>query len=250
MKRLDQLLVEQQLVRSRSRAQRLIRNARVQLITPDGARTLTRPAERMPGDSHLVVLDDPEERYVSRAGLKLEALIAASGRLDGLTVLDVGQSTGGFSDCALRHGARRVIGIEVGHGQLDVDLAADERVTVLEGVNARRLPDEELVALAPEGIEAVVMDVSFISQTLILPELSRLLRPGARLLSLVKPQFELSPAKIAAGGLVRDTRHYAEVETRLRAACAECGFEILLWMASPISGGDGNREFLLHARRL
>lgn len=248
--RADQLLVEKTLVRSRTRAQRLIRNARVQLVEGERLRTLSRPGEKLPFDSRFVLIEDPEERYVSRAGLKLEALLSAEPQaLSDLVVLDVGQSTGGFTDCALRCGARRVIGIEVGHGQLDPTLREDARVAVLEGVNARNLPDERLIALAPEGLGAAVMDVSFISQTLILPELARLLAPGARLLSLVKPQFELSPEQIGAGGLVRDPAFYRQVETRLRDCCHDCGFAVERFIESPITGGDGNREFLLAAVR-
>lgn len=250
MLRVDQLLVTQNLVRSRTRAQRLIRNGRVQLMEGHEPRTLSRPGEKLPEESCFHIIEDPEERYVSRAGLKLEALLAAAGiDPDGMTLLDVGQSTGGFTDCLLQHGATRVIGIEVGHDQLEQPLREDSRVVCLEGVNARRLPDTQIQTLAPQGLDGAVMDVSFISQTLILPELARLLPAGAHLLSLVKPQFELSPEQIGNGGIVRDARHYLQVEARLRACCREVGFTVHYWGESPITGGDGNREFLLHARR-
>ncbi|WP_115855067.1 TlyA family RNA methyltransferase [Kushneria indalinina] len=250
MLRVDQLLVAQALVRSRTRAQRLIRHGRVQLIGDSQPRTLTRPSEKLPEESRFHVVEDPEERYVSRAGLKLEALLnATSLSPQGLTLLDVGQSTGGFTDCLLQHGAARVIGIEVGHDQLDPLLREDERVHCLEGINARNLPDDRILALAPEGLAGAVMDVSFISQTLILPELARLLSKGAHLLSLVKPQFELSPEQIGSGGIVRDARHFDQVETRLRTCCAQNGFSLHYWGDSPITGGDGNREFLMHATR-
>ncbi|GHC31141.1 TlyA family rRNA (cytidine-2'-O)-methyltransferase [Kushneria pakistanensis] len=250
MVRVDQLLVAQALVRSRTRAQRLIRHGRVQLMGDGQPRTLTRPGEKLPEESRFHVVEDPEERYVSRAGLKLEALLAATGITpQDLTLLDVGQSTGGFTDCLLHHGAARVIGIEVGHGQLDPMLREDSRVHCLEGVNARQLPTEQIMALAPDGIAGAVMDVSFISQTLILPELARLLPAGAHLLSLVKPQFELSPEQIGSGGIVRDARHFDQVETRLRMCCEQTGFSLQYWGDSPITGGDGNREFLMHATR-
>ncbi len=250
MLRVDQLLVAQALVRSRTRAQRLIRHGRVQLLGEGPPRTLTRPGEKLSEESRFHVVEDPEERYVSRAGLKLEALLAATNvTLEGRTLLDVGQSTGGFTDCLLQHGAACVIGIEVGHDQLDPLLREDRRVQCLEGVNARRLPMEHIMALAPEGLAGAVMDVSFISQTLIVPELARLLPEGAHLLSLVKPQFELSPEQIGSGGIVRDARHYAQVETRLRACCEQTGFTLQYWGKSPITGGDGNREFLMHAIR-
>ena len=250
MVRVDQLLVARALVRSRTRAQRLIRHGRVQLIVQGQPRTLTRPGEKLPEESEFHIIEDPEERYVSRAGLKLEALLAATGMTpEGLTLLDVGQSTGGFTDCLLQHGAARVIGIEVGHDQLEALLRDDHRVHCLEGVNARHLPVEQIMALAPDGLAGAVMDVSFISQTLILPELARLLPAGAHLLSLVKPQFELSPEQIGSGGIVRDARHYAQVEARLRQCCQQTGFTLHYWGDSPITGGDGNREFVMHATR-
>ncbi|GAB2794448.1 TlyA family RNA methyltransferase [Halomonas shantousis] len=252
MTRLDQLLVTQGLVRSRTRAQRLIRHGKVALIGADGAaRILTKPGEKLVEDSRFEIHEDAEERYVSRAGLKLEAILVQLGlRLDGLTVLDIGQSTGGFTDCALRFGAFRVIGIEVGHGQLDAELRGDSRVVCLEGVNARRLPRRQLAELAPEGIHMAVMDVSFISQTLILPELAAVLPPGSQLLSLIKPQFEVGPGKVDPHGIVRDATLYADVERRIRDCCREQGLTIHHWQDSPILGGDGNREFLLHAERV
>ncbi len=251
MMRLDQLLVTQGLARSRTRAQRLIRHGRVSLADQ---RPLLRPAEKLPLDSPLVVTADPEERYASRAGLKLEALLNhLELRLDDRLVLDVGQSTGGFTDCALQHGAAHVIGIDVGHDQLDPRLREDPRVTCLEGINARDMTQSPalrkvLVRQAPKTLSLAIMDVSFISQTLILPSLAELLSVGGELLSLVKPQFEVGPGKVNAQGIVTDPLLYEEVEKKLRQCCASCGFEVLAWRDSPIAGGDGNREFLLHAR--
>ncbi|OHV10265.1 TlyA family RNA methyltransferase [Kushneria phosphatilytica] len=250
MKRADQLLVSQQLVRSRTRAQRLIRSERVFIETGHGRQLVQRVSEKLPIDTHFMIEPDPEERYVSRAGLKLEALLQATDvSLKGATVIDIGQSTGGFTDCVLSFGATRVIGIEVGHDQLDAQLRDDPRVECLEGVNARALPDDILHALAPGGFTVAVMDVSFISQTLILPEIARLLPPGGTLFSLVKPQFELSPERIGSGGLVKASSDYTTVRTRLEQACQDSGFVIHHWQESPITGGDGNREFLLYASR-
>lgn len=252
-RRLDQLLVTQGLARSRTRAQRLIRHGRVRLA--DSGKVLTKPGEKLADETRLAVDEDPEERYVSRAGLKLEALIEALDlTLDDRLVLDVGQSTGGFTDCALRFGACHVIGVEVGHDQLDPSLRDDPRVTCLEGLNARAMAGEPRLKAAFDGLAAAgpdlaVMDVSFISQTLILPDLAALLPPGGELLSLVKPQFELGPGGVNARGLVADPARYAEVETRLRDCCTGLGFEVLHWQPSPLLGGDGNREFLLHAVR-
>ncbi|GHE19949.1 TlyA family RNA methyltransferase [Halomonas urumqiensis] len=253
MPRLDQLLVTQGLARSRTRAQRLIRHQRVRLA--EDGRVLTKPGEKWPEEAHFRVEEDPEERYVSRAGLKLEALLQAlSLTLDRSLVLDVGQSTGGFTDCALCFGARHVIGVEVGHGQLDQTLREDPRVTCLEGLNARALANDPRLhaALAEQGAtgpDVAVMDVSFISQTLILPQLASLLAAGGQLASLVKPQFEVGPDGVNSRGLVTDPSRHADVEARIRDCCASHGLRILHWQESPLLGGDGNREFLLHAVR-
>ncbi|KAA0020938.1 TlyA family RNA methyltransferase [Salinicola corii] len=248
MTRLDQLVTAH--VRSRTRAQRLIRQGYVSVNDGSAWRVALKPGEKLPDTVDLRIAEAPEERYVSRAGLKLEALLEAlARRLDGLTVLDIGQSTGGFSDCALRYGAERIIGIEVGHDQLDASLRNDDRVTCLEGVNARRLPFADLERLAPGGIDVVVMDVSFISQTLILPEIARVLHAGGELYSLVKPQFEVGPGKVDSRGIVRDAALYTTVAETLQRACRTHGLQIDHWQESPIVGGDGNREFLLHALR-
>ncbi|MCX2524612.1 TlyA family RNA methyltransferase [Larsenimonas rhizosphaerae] len=248
--RADQMLVSQGLARSRTRAQRLIRHGRVHIERQGRQILLTRPGEKCPEGSRFIVTPDPEDTYVSRAGLKLEALLThTSVPLEGLAVLDVGQSTGGFTDCALAHGARQVIGIDVGHEQLDDELRKDARVICIEGCNARTLTLETIAEWAPEGPDAVVMDVSFISQTLILPALAALMPSGTPLLSLVKPQFELSPDAINTRGLVRSTDDYDTVRTRLASCCDTVGLDLLAWIDSPITGGDGNREFLMHARR-
>lgn len=253
MPRLDMLMVQQGLARSRTRAQRLIRHGRVSLV--DTHRRLSRPGEKLPEDARLAVEEDHEERYVSRAGLKLEALIEALGLdLAGKRVLDIGQSTGGFTDCALRFGACWVIGVDVGHDQLDAALRDDPRVTCLEGLNARTLSSEARlkVALAthdPAGLDLIVMDVSFISQTLILPEISTLLPSGGEMLSLVKPQFEVGPGGVNARGLVTDPGRYGKVEADIRACCAAFALDVRHWQQSPLLGGEGNREFLLHAVR-
>lgn len=253
MPRLDLLMVQLGLSRSRTRAQRLIRHGRVSLA--DGGRLLTKPGEKMPEDARLAVKEDPEERYVSRAGLKLEALIETLGlELTDQLVLDVGQSTGGFTDCALRYGARCVIGVDVGHNQLDRDLRDDPRVTCLEGLNARTMSSdarlhEALASQGPAEVDLVVMDVSFISQTLILPEVSALLPSGGELLSLVKPQFEVGPGGVNTRGIVTDPAHYAKVESRINTCCAAAGLAIRHWQQSPLLGGDGNLEFLLYAMK-
>ncbi|MGY2462979.1 TlyA family RNA methyltransferase [Vreelandella sulfidaeris] len=248
MMRLDQLLVSQGLTSSRTRAQRLIRHGRVRLA--ENGKPLTKVSEKWPEDTCFEMEDDAEERYVSRAGLKLEAvLIALELRFEDCIVLDIGQSTGGFTDCALRFGACHVIGVEVGHGQLAAELRNDPRVTCLEGLNARSMSNAKALnsLLTVQPIDSAVMDVSFISQTLIIPEIAALLPAGGQLISLVKPQFELTPGALDKRGIVRNAKHYAEVEANIRSACAACALAIHHWQESPITGGDGNREFLLHA---
>lgn len=250
MQRLDQLIVTRGLITSRTRAQRLIKHGCVFLTDADGNRikVLSRPGEKLPEDTLLDIELDDEERYVSRAGLKLEGLLDVTGLdVTGMTLLDIGQSTGGFTDCALKRGAVRVIGIDVGHDQLDASLRQDERVICMEGVNARELPHEVIRSHAPDGIDGAMMDVSFISQTLILPSLAPLLSEGGHLLTLVKPQFELTRDAINDKGLVRDSALYAQAEQRVRECCESLNLEVQCWHDSPIKGGDGNHEFILHA---
>lgn len=248
--RIDQLLVLQGLAPSRSAAQRLIERGAVRWLGPRGWAVPKKAGEDLPEGCTLELLDDAELRWASRAGLKLAgALEHAKLAVAGRTALDVGQSTGGFTDVLLHAGAARVVGVDVGHGQLLPRLAADPRVTVLEGLNARELSREALgPAMPDEGFGLVVGDLSFISLTLVLPALVPLLAPGGELLMLVKPQFELQPQDIAKGGLVKAPSAYPRVEARLRDACAALDLEVLAWFDSPITGGDGNKEFFLHAR--
>ena len=258
--RADQFLVEHGLAASRSQAQRLIA-AGARWRSPAGWKPLGKSDELPPG-AEVELLDAAEARYVSRGGLKLEGALRDTG-LDpsGWRCLDVGQSTGGFTDCLLQHGAAHVLGVDVGHGQLHPRLAADARVRALEGINARQLDATVLIAAYADGtrarggfddenhpgFDAIVADLSFISLTLVLPALAPWLRPGGHALLLVKPQFELQAAQLGKGGVVRDAAHYAEVERRLRAACAAAGWRVAAWLPSAITGGDGNREFFIHA---
>lgn len=263
--RADQLLVERGLAPTRSVAQRLIRSG-VQWRR-DGASV---SGDRAPGSEwqsvekngqelaewvELRVLDTAELRYVSRAGLKLEgALLACDLNPQGLRFLDVGQSTGGFSDCLLQKGASLVVGLDVGHDQLAPALQQHPKVIALQGVNAR---DAQAVqqalqsqprARSEEGFDGLVMDVSFISQTLVLPAVLPWVKPGGVLLSLVKPQFELSSGELGKGGLVVNATLYDKVQTKLMKALSQLGCTDVLWLDSPILGGDGNREFFIRAR--
>jgi len=175
--------------------------------------------------------------------------------VSGLVCLDLGQSTGGFTDCLLRHGAAHVSGIDVGHGQLHPRLRDDPRVSAHEKCHARDLHAamfEPLWRDRPQhlaGFDLIVGDLSFISLTRVLPHVAPLCKPQGHCLLLVKPQFELQPADIGKGGLVKDPAQYAQVRQRIEEACADVHLPPLAWWPSPVLGGDGNREFFIHAWR-
>lgn len=237
--------------------------------TSDAWRPVVKNKDEVPESAELELADAAEARYVSRGGLKLEGALAVSG-VDpaGKLCLDVGQSTGGFTDCLLQRGAAKVVGVDVGHGQLHAKLREDERVVAIEGVNARALSADDLREEQEEGDEGVegsqaeapeafadprfdliVGDLSFISLTLVLPAVVEFLADDGQLLMLVKPQFELQPGQVGKGGIVRDESMYAVVEKRLHDACEALDLRVLRWFDSPIAGGDGNREFFIHAVR-
>ena len=246
MTRADQLIVQRGLAPTRSAAQRLIAQGAVRCLGPQGWTVPRKAGEDLTSECRIEVTDDAELRYVSRGGLKLAGALDHCGiDVVGSVCLDVGQSTGGFTDVLLQRGARHVVGVDVGHGQLHPRLRADARVTVLEGVNARHLEAAALPHGSPKGFDLVVGDLSFISLTLVLPALAPLV--NGELLMLVKPQFELQPADIGSGGVVKDPAAYARVEQRLRDACAALKLHVSDWFASPIAGGDGNREFFIRA---
>ena len=263
--RIDQLLVERGLAASRSQAQRLIA-AGVQWRTPPGAlptavveamkssvewRKVNKNKDEVPSDAEIVLLDDSESKYVSRGGLKLEGALRDSGvSVSGLRCMDVGQSTGGFTECLLLNGAAEVVGIDVGHGQVHPRVREDARVICIEGVNARELmPDDERIPDAEAGFDVMVGDVSFISLTLVLPGVVPFLKPGGTLLMLVKPQFELQPENIGKNGLVKDPAMYPVIEKRIRTSLKELGLKVTGWYDSAIEGGDGNREFFVQATK-
>ncbi len=330
--RADVFLVEGGHAATRSQAQRLIAaGVQWRLASSLPWNRVAKNGDDIPAGAELQLLDAAEAKYLSRGGLKLEGALAAAGiEVAGLRCLDVGQSTGGFTDCLLQHGAAQVVGVDVGQGQLHERLRADPRVIGVEGLNARhmtpealaeaceealcerveaepedndtqpeapyawmrngglvddayddsqdakeheieafkveraakardraegrlatvrrRMPGREDVAI-PQAFGLVTGDLSFISLTLVLPALVPLLAPGGDLLMLVKPQFELQPGQVGKGGIVRDAGLYAEVERRIRACCAQLGLQVIGWHDSAIQGGDGNREFFIHARR-
>lgn len=244
--RVDALLVQQGHASSRTAAQRLIEAGRVTL---DGE-MIVKPAQLLPENAALAVAPAADAEYVSRGGTKLAGALAHAG-IDprGRDCLDIGQSTGGFTDCLLRHGAAHVVGIDVGHGQLHPDIAADPRVEPHEGINARDLQNSALAGRLDERcFDLIVADVSFISLTLILPQLPPLLTKLGDLLLLVKPQFEVGPTHVGKGGIVGDAALYPAVREKLCACCALHRLAVIDWFDSPITGTDGNREFFLHAR--
>jgi len=236
--RLDRLLVDRGLAPSRERAQRLILAGHVLVddrpITKSGT-------EVAPGAA--IRLREPASPYVSRGGEKLAGALDAFGiPVEGRTVLDVGASTGGFTDVVLRRGARKVYAVDVGYGQLAWSLRQDPRVVVLDRTNARNLDPARIA----DAIELAVIDVSFISATLILPAILPTLAPHASVVVLVKPQFELDRASIGKGGVVRDDPARARAVTRVCNAAEELGLQFQAQADSPIAGPKGNREIFLH----
>ena len=253
--RADQLLVERGLASSRSQAQRLIA-AGVQWRAGEQWKAVAKNGDEVPLDAEVELLDAAEARYVSRGGLKLEAALRQSGfDVRGKACLDIGQSTGGFTDCLLQQGALKVVGVDVGQAQLHQKMREDARVICIEGVNARSLSATDLIAendqgtLAPACFPLITGDLSFISLTLVLPALVPFLEAHGDLLMLVKPQFELQPENIGKHGLVKDPADYAVVQKRLRDACAALGLKVVGWHESAITGGDGSREFFIHAKK-
>ncbi len=249
MTRIDQLLVQRGLAPTRSAAQRLIDRGAVRWRAANSGAAWAAPrkaGDDLPVACELQLVDDAELRWASRAGLKLDGALNHTGiDVIGAACLDVGQSTGGFTDVLLARGAAHVVGVDVGHGQLVTRLRNDARVTAIEGVNARTL---EAAALPRPAFTFVCADLSFISLTLVLPALAPFMTRDALL--LVKPQFELhSPAELGKGGIVDPALH-AQVESRIRKACASEHLRVLDYFSSPVTGGDGNREFFAHVAPL
>ena len=245
--RADQLLVERGLAATRSQAQRLIAAGVCWRLGQQAWAQIEKNGAVLPEGCELMLQDDAETRFVSRGGLKLEGALQQTGlNPQGLVCLDVGQSTGGFTDCLLQHGAAQVWGVDVGHGQLHPRLANDVRVQVIEKVNARAMTPE---LLGVPGFDFIVADLSFISLTLVLPAIANLMKPQASALLLIKPQFELQAQDLGKGGVVKNPALYSQVEQRLRQACQTLNLDVVQWLPSPITGGDGNKEFFIHARR-
>lgn len=253
--RLDVWLLEQGLASSRTHAQDLIAAGQVFLNSKNSKKALTKSSFSVEPEmaDQISVESGAANRFVSRGGLKLEgALEHLQLDVQGLKTLDVGISTGGFTDCLLQKGASSVVGVDVGHGQVHKALLGHAKLQIFEGVNARSLSQEpQIVAAKPEGgFDLAVMDVSFISITLIIPEIYSLLKKDGVLLSLVKPQFEVGIDGLSKGGIVKDVSKYAEVETKIKDLCASCGFKVMDYFSSSILGKDGNNEFFIYAKKI
>src|SRR5688572_21710480 len=237
--RIDKLLVERGLAESRTKAQAMVMAGLVLV----NEQRVEKPSHQFDTNSSIRVKgsDDPSTRYVGRGGLKLEAALRDF-QIDprGLTCLDVGASTGGFTDCLLQHGAKRVMAIDVGHNQIDWRLRNDPRVEVREGVNARYLQPEDF----EEKFDLAVMDVSFISATKVLPAIVPLMLANGSIIALIKPQFEVGRGEVGSGGVVRDEKQRTRVVEEVNTAATVLGLKVVNVIESPIQGAEGNVEFL------
>jgi 23S rRNA (cytidine1920-2'-O)/16S rRNA (cytidine1409-2'-O)-methyltransferase len=238
--RADLALLEQGLAPTREKARALILAGQVL----DGDRPVDKAGDLVGAQAVLRLRGEPMP-FVSRGGIKLaHALVTFGLDVKDLVAVDVGASTGGFTDCLLQRGARRVYCIDVGHGQLDWKIASDPRVVVVDRTNIRLMPPERI----PEPCALAVVDVSFISLRLVLPALPALLHPGSPVIVLVKPQFEVGRAKVGKGGIVRDEADRQHALDEVKAVARDLGYQVLGETTSPITGGKGNVEFLLHLR--
>ncbi len=235
--RADLYIFKDGYAKSRSAAKALIEAGAVLL---DGV-VLAKPSEEINERQEHTVVITHTERFVGRGGLKLEAALDAfSLDVSGYDAIDIGASTGGFADCLLQRGAKSVIALDSGEGQLDTSLVNDARVTNIEKYNARNLSSD----IASNGVDIAVMDVSFISQTLILPNISSILRTGGIVVTLIKPQFEAGRAAIGKGGIVKNKRDRFMSIIRVRDSATLSGIYMTDIIVSPITGGDGNIEYL------
>lgn len=238
--RIDKLLVERGLAESRTKAQALVMAG---VVLVDEQR-VAKPSDSVSSNAEIRIKghDDPASRYVGRGGLKLEAALTQFEiNVEGVNCLDVGASTGGFTDCLLQHGAQRVIAIDVGHNQIDWRLRTDARVEVREGINARYLQPDDF----QEKFPLAVMDVSFISATKIMPAIVPLLTESGLLITLIKPQFEVGRGEVGKGGIVRDPQKHTRVIEEVNEAAKHLGLSARKVIESPIRGAEGNLEFLV-----
>jgi 23S rRNA (cytidine1920-2'-O)/16S rRNA (cytidine1409-2'-O)-methyltransferase len=238
--RIDKLLLEKGLVQSRERARALILEGKVSI---EGT-TIDKVGARVNAEA-VIQIHGENLPYVSRGGTKLEKALEVFG-IDprGMIVMDVGASTGGFTDCLLQSGAEKVYAVDVGYGQLAWKLRNDPRVVNLERTNIRYLKPEEI----GEGLDLVVIDASFISVEKFLPHLALFLKKGGEIVSLIKPQFEVGKGEVGKGGVVRDPELHQKVLDRISGFCTTAGFNVLGIIESPLRGPKGNKEFFIRLR--
>ncbi len=236
--RIDKILVDRGLADSRAKAQALVMAGAVLV----DEQLVNKASEHFPENANIRIKPEATMRYVGRGGLKLEAALREF-KIDvnGLVCLDVGASTGGFTDCLLQHGARKVVALDVGHNQIDWQLRNDARVDLREGVNARHLKPADF----EEQFDLITIDVAFISATKILPAITPLLmKESGRVITLIKPQFEVGKGEVGKGGIVKDPAQHERVIQEINAAAQSLGLEPAGLIESPIKGADGNTEFL------
>lgn len=251
--RADQALVDQGLVASRSLAKRLIEAGAVFSSIEGAVRAIVKASEMVDDSDILILKESVETQFASRAGAKLEGAITRC-NIDIVNrfCMDLGQSTGGFTDCLLKRDAAHVLGVDVGHGQLAATIASDTRVTALEGVNVRHFDPRTNPKSSRyvNEISVIVLDLSFISLHLVLPTVTSWFAGAERkidLLSLVKPQFEVGKGNVNKQGIVTDPQLLISVEQRIKQLIRDCGWECHDYFASPLLGGDGNKEFFVYA---
>lgn len=235
--RIDKLLVDRGLADSRTKAQALVMAGAVLV----NEQLIHKPSELFSHDANIRIKPDATQRYVGRGGIKLEAALREfTIDVNGLLCLDVGASTGGFTDCLLQHGAQSVVALDVGHNQLDWKIRNDPRVEVREEVNARHLAPNDF----EEKFDLVTIDVSFISLTKIVPAVVPLLKKSGRIIALIKPQFEVGKGEVGKGGIVKDPLQHQRVISEINTFAESLGLNVISVIESPITGADGNVEFL------
>jgi 23S rRNA (cytidine1920-2'-O)/16S rRNA (cytidine1409-2'-O)-methyltransferase len=238
--RIDKLMVERGLVESRARAQAMVLAGQVLV----GDQRIDKPGQMVPTDAQIRIKGEAM-RYVSRGGLKLEAALRQfKVNPQGKTCIDIGASTGGFTDCLLQHGAAKVWAVDVGHNQLAWRLRSCPQVVVMEGVNARNLSQDQF----PVRFDIATIDVSFISLKLILPAVAQIITDEADLIALVKPQFEVGKGEVGRGGIVTDPAKHRRVLNEIIESARAIGLSKLGLIQSPILGAEGNREFFIHLK--
>ncbi len=237
--RLDRLILDRGLVESREKGQAMILAGQVLV----NGQKIEKAGALVPGDADIRILGEPMP-YVGRGGLKLEAALREFKiTITGKTAIDVGASTGGFTDCLLQHGCRKVYAVDVGYGQLAWKLRQDPRVISIERTNIREIAS----SLIPEPIDIAVIDVSFISLEKVIPPVMQFLKPGSEIIALIKPQFEAGREQVGRGGIVRDEAARLGAVEKVKAFFQESGLDVKGVVPSPITGQDGNVEYLIHA---